>query len=219
MKTAFCFLLLAGVARAELSVSERARLFLAPDAHTRLVARAGVGETSMPSAPWTWKCTALAGLESPSPRVRVEVAGQDGKRSWVVAFDKQLRVSQKLALRPLAPGTPLREEDFHSQEVWVPAPATGFAYYTGPYDGRYRVRRAVPAQAPLAAAWVEAVPYCESGCRVEVRVQQPGLALTLTGKALERGYPDRPLRVRLENGGTLQAWYDKDGQLSDRRTP
>ncbi len=79
--------------------------------------------------------------------------------------------------------------------------------------------RAVPAQAALAPNWVEAIPYCEAGCQVDIHVQQPGMALTLTGKALERGYADRPLRVRLYNGGTMQAWYDKDGQLSDRRTP
>ena len=219
MKRIFLLLALAGAARADINVAERARASLAPGSEVRLLPRGSVAETTMPVGPLQWKCTTLAGLESPNPRVRVEVAGQDGKRSWVVAFDKQVQVSQKLALHPLVAGSPLREEDFQTTTVWVSANQTGSTPYTGPYDGRYRVRRPVQAQAALAAAWVEAVPYCEAGCQVEIRMQQTGLALTVSGKALERGYPDRPLRVRLENGGTMQAWYDKDGQLSDRRTP
>lgn len=219
MKTVLLTLALAGAAWADTTVFDRALASLAPGSEVRLSARGSVAETSLPVGPLVWKCTTLAGLDSPNPRVRVEVAGQDGKRSWVVAFDKQVQVSQKLALHPLAAGTPLSEADFHSTSIWVPANQPGSNIYTGPFDGRYRVRRSVPAQSALAASWVEAVPYCEAGCRVEVRVQQPGLALTISGKALERGYPDRPLRVRLESGGTMQAWYDKDGQLSDRRLP
>lgn len=219
MKSALLILALAGAAWADLGVAERAQDFLAPGPQVRLIARGSVAETTMPAGPLVWKCTVLAGLESPNPRVRVEVSGQGGKRSWLVAFDKQVQASQKLTLHALAAGTPLREEDFHSQEVWVPAHLVGSAAYSGAYDGRYRVRRAVPAQAALAAAWVEAVPFCESGCQVDIHVRQPGLALTLTGRSLEKGYPDRPLRVRLDNGLVMQAWYDKDGQLSDRRTP
>lgn len=219
MKTVLLTLALAGAACAENTVFERAQAALAPGPDLRLSARGSVAETSLPAGPLVWKCTTLAGLDSPNPRVRVEVAGQDGKRSWVVAFDKQVQVIQKLALHPLTAGTPLSETDFHATSVWLPATQVGSSIYLGPYDGRYRLRRSVPAQSALAAAWVEAVPYCEAGCRVEIRVQQPGLALTLSGKALERGYPDRPVRVRLESGGTMQAWYDKDGQLSDRRLP
>lgn len=216
---AIFFLCLAGTVWAEPGVAERAKAWLAPGPEVRLAPRGSVAETSMPTGPLQWKCTTLCGLDSPNPRVRVEVAGQDGKRSWVVAFDKQMLVSQKLSLHPLVAGSLLREEDFCSSQVWLSAQQVGSAVYAGPYDGRYRLRRTVPAQVALAPSWVEAVPYCEAGCQVGIRVQQPGLALTLTGKALERGYADRPLRVRLDNGGTMQAWYDKDGQLTDRRTP
>ena len=219
MKTVFWFLALAALARADLSVAERAQAFLAPGPDVRLATRGKMAETTMPSGPWRWNCTILSGLDCPNPRVRVEVAGQDGKRSWVVAFDKQVRVTQKVTLHPLAPGTPLSEADFQVSELWLPANQLQGPAYSGPFDSRYRVRRSLPAQSFLPASAVEAVPYCEPGCRVDVHVQQPGLALTLSGKSLERGYPDRPLRVRLENGGTMQAWYDKDGQLSDRRTP
>jgi flagella basal body P-ring formation protein FlgA len=203
----------------EPGVAERAQNWLAPGPSVRLEVRGSVAATSTPAGKLQWKCTTLAGLESPNPRVRVEVAGQDGKRSWVVAFDKQVLVTQKLALRPLSAGTPLREEDFHAIQVWVTAQQVSSGAYTGPYDGRFRLRRTLPAQTPLTASCVEAIPYCEAGCQVDIHVRQPGLALTLSGKALERGYADRPLRVRLENGGTMQAWYDKDGQLTDRRNP
>jgi flagella basal body P-ring formation protein FlgA len=199
---------------AEPGIAERARAYLAPSANIKLTARGSVAETTMPIGPLHWKCTSLAGLDSPTPRVRVEVAGQDGKRSWVVAFDKQQLMCQKRCLHPLAAGTPLREEDFSNVQVWVPANGTGPTPWQGPYDGRYRLRRALPAQACLPATAVEPVPYCEAGCQVSIQVQQPGISLTISGKALERGYPDRPLRVRLENGGTMQAWYDKSGQLT-----
>lgn len=215
-----CFLLLTASALAlEPGVVERTRSYLAAPAGVKLTARGSVAETSMPQGPLIWKCTSLVGLDGPNPRVRVEVAGQDGKRSWVVAFDKQVLTSQKVCLRPLAAGTLLRQEDFSEVQAWVPANPAGSPLWMGPYDGRYRLRRAVPAQTQLVAAWVEPVPYCEAGCQVNIQVQQPGLSLTLTGKALERGYPDRPLRVRLDNGSTMQAWYDKSGLLRDRREP
>ena len=214
------FLILTGTAlAAEPTIAERASAYLAPPANIKLTARGGVAETTMPVGPLNWKCTSLAGLESPNPRVRVEVAGQDGKRSWVVAFDKQLLVNQKVCLHPLAAGTPLREEDFSCVQAWVPANQPASPAWPGPFDARYRVRRALAAQASLPASAVEPVPYCEAGCQVSVQVQQPGVSVTISGKALERGYPDRPLRVRLDNGGTMQAWYDKSGQLNDRREP
>ncbi|MBS2038443.1 flagella basal body P-ring formation protein FlgA [bacterium] len=214
------FMLLAAVAlAAEPGVSERARVYLAPPADVKLTPRGSVAEATMPNGPLVWKCTSLVGLDGPNPRVRVEVAGQDGKRSWVVAFDKQVLTSQKVCVHPLAAGTLLREEDFSTVQVWVPANPVGSPAWQGPYDGRYRLRRAVPTQTPLLAAWIEPVPYCEAGCQVNIQVEQPGLSLTLSGKALERGYPDRPLRVRLDNGSTMQAWYDKEGHLRDRRDP
>lgn len=219
MKTTLFLLSLACAGWAEPGVAERAQSWLAPGSELRLMARGSAAETTMPSGPLAWKCTTLSGLDSPNPRVRVEVAGQDGKRSWVVAFDKQMLVSQKVALRPLAAGTPLREQDFQASQVWVPSQQAASAAYLGPYDGRYRVRRAVSAQSALPASWVEAVPYCEAGCLVDIHVEQPGLSLTLSGKAMERGYADRPLRVRLDNGKTMQAWYGPDGQLTDRRVP
>lgn len=213
------FLIFSTAAWADVDVAQKAQEWLAPGPETRLIARGKVPQTTMPAGPLRWTCSTLSGLETASPRVRVEVAGETGRRSWIVAFDKQSLVSQKLALRPLAAGTPLCEEDFQTSQTWISGQSQASSAYSGPYDSRYRLRRPVPAQSIVASGWVEAVPLCESGCKVEVHVSQPGLELTLTGKALERGYSDRPLRVRLDNGGTLQAWFDRNGQLTDRRMP
>lgn len=215
----FLFLMLTATAWADVDVAQKAQEWLAPGPDIRLVARGKAPQTTMPMGSLRWTCSTLSGLETPSPRVRVEVTGDSGRRSWIVAFDKQRLVSQKVSIRPLSAGSSLREEDFQISQVWLSGQIQNSPLYDGPYDGRYRLRRQIPANSMVAAGWVEAVPLCESGCHVDVHVYQPGLEMTLSGKALERGYADRPLRVRLDSGGTLQAWFDRNGQLTDRRTP
>jgi flagella basal body P-ring formation protein FlgA len=116
-----------------------------------------------------------------------------------------------VAQRPLEAGEVIKL-DTQPRRAIEPAglPAGGPEY---PLQGRYRLRRAVPAGTPLGSAVLDREPAVRASARVEVVLREGGIVLRVPGRALASGGLGQQIPVRLATGGRVEARITGNGLL------
>lgn len=167
----------------------------------------------------TWDCQVINSWQSPVPRVRLEQQFEGVRRSWVTAFRKEVRRPAWIATVDLPTGSLVRSANFELQQRWGEESSTSERpLWNFQCPGQWRLRRPLTAGSPLDPNRLEAVPVCEPGCGITLHFQGEGLRGTMSARALEKGFPGRSLRVRLENGTTILAFCDERGTFSIEET-
>ncbi|MBT9588583.1 flagella basal body P-ring formation protein FlgA [bacterium] len=202
----------------ELSLDQRALQALQPPAQVRLTATNRPAPDSLPREPLLWRHQILSNWDSPSPRVRLEVCGSDGRRSWVVAFRRQVSAQQWHARTPLVAGTTPRIEDFECKQSWVETAVPPSLVFDWSQSGQYRLRRNLAQDAVLDLRQLERIPVCEAGCNIVVEHRQQGLLVRMQARAMEKGFAGQDLRVRLDSGAQMLVHCDQNG-LFCSKTP
>lgn len=202
----------AGPSAAE-SLEDRARAILAPGPGVRLECKNS--RQASPESAWNWKCEVLGDLQAACPRVRLEAETPQGRRSWVVAFDKWRLQDRWVALHPLASGQRIQQSDFQFQPHWERETSLPSQDWLWPAQGSYRLRRSLKSGEGLDPRQLEAIPCCESGCTIAVEHDGGGIRVVMQAQALERGYPGKSLRARLQNGQHVLVWCDAQGRYRD----
>jgi len=200
-----------GLGAQELSLEQRALEALKPPAQVRLMATNHPTLDFLPGAPLHWRAEILSPWDSPTPRTRLEVRGVDGRRSWVVAFRRQVRTQQWRARGPLLARTTPQVEDFELKEIWLDAGLEAPEPFDWSQASQYRLRRNLAQDAILEWRLLERVPVCEAGCHIVVEHRQMGLLVRMQARALEKGFPGQDLRVRLDSGAQMLVHCDQNG--------
>lgn len=211
MKVVILLLLAGQVGAQEFTLEQRALQALQPPAQVRLTATNHPTPDSLPRAPLLWRTQILSHWDSPTPRVRLEASGADGRRSWVVAFRRQMSAIQWRARTPVLAGTTPRIEDFEGKECWVEPCVASKAPFDWSQSSRYRLRRNLAQDAVLELSLLERIPVCEAGCNIVVEHRQQGLLVRMQARAMERGFSGQDLRVRLDSGAQMLVHCDQNG--------
>lgn len=211
MRVLGLLLLACQVGAQEPTLEQRALQALKPPAQVRLTATNHPTPDSLPSAPLLWRPQVLSNWDSPTPRVRLEVSGADGRRSWMVAFRRQVSALQWQARTPLSAGTTPRVGDFECKQSWVDAGAAPREVFDWSRSDQYRLRRNLAQDAVLDLRLLERIPVCEAGCNIVVEHRQQGLLVRMQARAMEKGFPGQDLRVRLDSGAQMLVHCDQNG--------
>lgn len=183
-------------------------------AEVRLVAANRPAFDGVTPGAGSWKYQVLSPWQAAAPRVRMEYEIGGVRRSWVMVFRREVQVRVWCARIPLAVGTPLRQEDFEEQCLWQPASAPQPATWQfGPLAGGFRLRQCLGRGARLEPGKLEPIPLCEAGCSIVLVFRREDVRILLGARALERGYPGRSLRVRLDSGKTVLAFCSPEGEF------
>jgi flagella basal body P-ring formation protein FlgA len=156
--------------------------------------------------------TASVPADARGPKISVRV-GCEGAASWSVWVPVQVETDGPVvvARRPLVPGTVLTADDLSTVRRRIPGLPGCCAAEAGALLGQ-RVRRPVPADAPVPLQSLEAAPVIRRGDPVTVIATAPGFEVRSAAVALGDARVGDVVRVRHEGSlKVVQARADSRG--------